>query len=410
MRFESLLPEFHMNRALMVVLLTLPLAGCGVSKKPPGPPPPAVTVVKALQKEVTEWDEYTGRLAAVEEVEVRAQVSGYLESIHFKDGQIVKKDDLLFVIDPRPYQAVLDRAAAQEKQAEAGLALADANLKRTQELATKKVVASQDLDDQRSKQLEAAAALQVAQAEVKAAQLNLDFTRINAPISGRINRHLVSEGNLITGGAANATLLTTIVSLDPIQAYFEADEQAYLKYIRLDRSGARRSSRDAANPVKLELADEEGFPHLGKMDFVENRIDVDTATIQGRAIFPNPDLILIPGQFVRLRLLGTPRHPAVLIPDQAIVSDQSQKFIWVVGADNKVEYRKVNPGPMIDGLRVIRDGLKPNEHVIVLGLQSAHADIKVNPTEEPASKFVTTDGQATAIAAGLAKPAGEDAP
>jgi RND family efflux transporter MFP subunit len=391
----------------LLALLALAFGGCGGSKESAGPPPPAVTVVKALEKEVTEWDEYTGRLAAVDEVEVRAQVSGYLESIHFKDGQMVKKGDLLFIIDPRPYQAVLDRASAQVKQAEAGLALADANFKRTQELATKKVVSSQDLDDQRSKQLQAAATLQVAQAEVKAAQLNLDFTRIDAPVSGRINRHLVSEGNLISGGASNATLLTTIVSLDPIQAYFEADEQAYLKYTRLDRSGARRSSREVANPVKLALADEEGFPHHGKMDFVENRIDVNTATIQGRALFPNPDLVLTPGQFVRLRLLGTPPHKAVLIPDQAIVSDQSQKFLWIVGAGDKVEYRKVDPGPMIDGQRVIRTGLKPNERVIVLGLQSARPDIKVQPQEAPASKFITTDEQATAIAAGLAKPTGE---
>ncbi|MGH7939119.1 MAG: efflux RND transporter periplasmic adaptor subunit, partial [Bryobacteraceae bacterium] len=321
---------------LFAALIALALAGCGKSKEAGGPSPPAVTVVPAEQKKITEWDEYTGRLAAVDEVEVRAQVSGYLESIHFKDGQMVKKGDLLFIIDPRPYQAVLDRATAQVKQAEAGLALADANLKRTQELATKKVVASQDLDDQRSKQLQAAATLQVAQAEVKGAQLNLDFTRIDAPVSGRINRHLVSEGNLISGGSSGATLLTTIVSLDPIQAYFEADEQEYLKYTRLDQSGARRSSRNAANPVKLELGDEEGFPHHGHMDFVENRIDVNTATIQGRAIFPNHDLVLTPGQFVRLRLLGSPPHQAILIPDQSIVSYQSQKFVWVVGADNKV--------------------------------------------------------------------------
>ena len=216
----------RLTSAVALLALTSAVVGCGKSDKPAGPPPPAVTVVKAAQKEVTEWDEYTGRLAAVAEVELRAQVSGYLESIHFKDGQIVKKGDLLFVIDPRPYQAVLDRANAQVKQAEAALALADANLNRAQELSSKKVVASSELDDQRSKQLEAAAAIQVAQAEVKSAQLNLDFTRISAPISGRINRHLVSEGNLISGGAANSTLLTTIVSLDPIQAYFEADEQA----------------------------------------------------------------------------------------------------------------------------------------------------------------------------------------
>ncbi|HEY1582439.1 MAG TPA: efflux RND transporter periplasmic adaptor subunit [Chthoniobacterales bacterium] len=398
-----------MRSSALLLAAILALAGCGGGKKAAGPPPPAVTVVKAAQKEVTEWDEYTGRLAAVDEVEIRAQVSGYLESIHFKDGQIVKKGDLLFVIDPRPYQAVLDRANAQVQQAEAGLALADANLKRTQELAAKKVVASQDLDDQRSKQLEAAASLQVAQAEVKAAQLNLDFTHISAPISGRINRHLVSEGNLIGGGSANSTLLTTIVSLDPIQAYFEADEQAYLKYTRLNQSGVRRSSRDVANPVKLELADEENFPHHGKMDFVENRVDVNTATVQGRAIFENHDLILTPGQFVRLRLLGSPPHQAVLIPDQSIVSDQSQKFVWVIDPNDDAKYRTVVPGPMIDGLRVIRKGLQPNERVVALGLQSVRAGIKVNAEEAPASKFITTDEQATAIAAGLAKPTAEDA-
>lgn len=365
------------NTMLMLAWVAA-MAGCGGGKKPAGPPPPSVTVTRALQKEVTEWDEYTGRLAALDEVGVRAQVSGYLESIHFKDGQMVRKGDLLFVIDPRPYQAVLDRANAQAKQADAGLALADLNLKRTQELATKNAIASQELDDQRSKELQAAAAVQVAQAEVNSAKLNLDFTQIAAPVSGRINRHLVSEGNLISGGAANATLLTTIVSLDPIHAYFEADEQAYLKYTRLDRAGERRSSRDVPNPVKVALADEEGFPHEGRMDFVENRIDVNTATIQGRAILDNHDLVLIPGQFVRLQLLGSAPHQAILIPDQAIVSDQSQKFVWVVGAENKVEYRKVTPGPMIHGLRVIRDGLKADERVIVLGLQSARPGIVVN--------------------------------
>ncbi len=376
-----------MNRIHMIVLTALLLVSCGDAKKPAGPPPPAATVTKALQKEVTEWDEYTGRLAAVDEVDVRAQVSGYLESIHFKDGQIVKKGDLLFIIDPRPYQAVLDRAQAQVKQADAGLALADLNLKRTQELATKNAVASQELDDQRSKQLQAAAAVQVAQAEVNSAKLNLDFTQITAPVSGRINRHLVSEGNLISGGAGNATLLTTIVSLDPIHAYFDADEQAYLKYTRLNQSGERRSSRDVANPVKVALADEDGFPHAGRMDFVENRIDVNTATIQGRAILDNHDLALIPGEFIRLQLLGSAPHQAVLIPDQAIVSDQSQKFVWVVGADNKVEYRKVGPGPMIDGLRVIRDGLKADERVIVLGLQSARSGITVKAEEKPIAEF-----------------------
>ena len=394
----------RLTNSLMVLAFAGLAVGCGRNQEPAGPPPPAVTVVKAEGKEITEWDEYTGRLAAVDEVDVRAQVSGYLESIHFKDGQIVKKGDLLFVIDPRPYQAVLDRAAAQAKQAEAGLALADLNLKRTQELATKNAIASQELDEQRTKQLQAAAALQVAQAEVNAAKLNLDFTQIAAPVSGRINRHAVSEGNLISGGAANSTLLTTIVSLDPIHAYFEADEQAYMKYTRLAQSGERRSSRDFANPVKLELVDEESFPHPGKMDFVENRIDVNTATIQGRAIFDNHDLVLTPGQFVRLQLLGSPPHPAILIPDQAIASDQSQKFVWVVSADSKLEYRKVTPGPMIDGLRVVRAGLKPDERVIVLGLQSARPGITVKAEEAPPEKFIAPNEQKAASA----KPANSD--
>ena len=239
----------------------------------------------------------------------------------------------------------------------------------------------------RSKQLEAAAANQVAQAEVKAAQLNLDFTQISAPVAGRINRHLVSEGNLISGGAATATLLTTIVSVDPIYAYFEADESAYLKYTRLDRSGERRSSREVANPVKLALADEEGFPHMSKMDFVEIRIDVNTATIQGRSVFENADLVLTPGQFVRLELLGSPPRPTILIPDQALVSDQSQKFVWVVNAENKAEYRKIKPGPLNEGLRIIREGLKPNERVVVLGLQSVRPGIAVDAQEEPIQNF-----------------------
>ncbi len=411
MRTFYLLSKIPLRDCGWLLLVAVALTGCGGPAKPAGPAAPAVTVVKALQKEVTEWDDYTGRLAAVDEVEVRAQVSGYLESIHFKDGQIVKKGDLLFVIDPRPYQAVLERSIAAEKQAEAGQALADANFKRTQELAKQKVVASQDLDDQRSKQLQAAAAVQVAQAEMKAAQLNLDFTRITAPVSGRIDRHLVSEGNLISGGAATATLLTTIVSLDPIYAYFEADEQAYLKYTRLDRSGERRSSRDVANPVKLALADEEGFPHQGRMNFVQNRVDVNTATIQGRAIFENPDLLLTPGQFVRLQLLGSPPHQAVLIPDEAILSDQSQKYVWVIGADNKSEYRKVKPGPLNGGLRVIREGLKPNERVVVLGLQSVHPGIVVAPEEKPIKDFVVGEaGDSVPPVSTAAKPKSGSAP
>jgi RND family efflux transporter MFP subunit len=370
----------------------LSLAGCSKKAEPPKPPASVVFVTPAIGKDVVEWDEYTGRLAATDRVEVRARVSGFLDSTNFKDGQMVKEGDLLFTIDPRPYQAKFDRAAGDIKQAEAKLKLARLNDQRTVKLAADKVIAQEEIDSRRNELLQAQAAFQAAKADYDDAKLNLDFTQVHAPISGRISRELVTQGNLIRGSdAGDPTLLTTIVSLDPIYCYFEVDERALLKYQRLDREGKRPSSRRVANPVQLQLADESDFSHHGKMNFVENQLDPLTATIQGRAIFENPDLSLLPGMFARVKLQGSGAYAAVLIPDKAVVSDQSQKFVNVVQPDGSVEYRKVELGPIIDGLRVVHSGVKAGDKIITRGLQRLLPGAKVDakPDETAAAPAKT---------------------
>ncbi len=355
---------------------------------PPAPGPAEVTVGRAVEREVTEWDEYIGRLAAIDDVEIRARVSGYLQSTHFKDGEMVEVGDLLFTIDPRPYQAEVDRATAQVAQANASQALASSNLKRAESLLKSNAIAAEEVDIRRGNQLAAAAEVQAAEAELAAAALQLEFTKITAPVAGRISRDLVTPGNLVTGGSAGATMLTTIRSLDPIHVYFEAGESAYLKYMRLDREGKRPSSRGTPNPVELSLADEVGFPHKGKMDFVENAVDRDTATVQGRAVFDNADNALIPGLFARVRLQGSALYKAVQVPDKAIGRDQAQNFVWVIGDDNVAKRRTIVPGPMIDGLRVVRSGLEAGERVVINGLQRLRPDAVVMPTEEPVEPTV----------------------
>jgi len=362
-------------------MLAALLAGCS-KPQPAAAPPPKVDVVRPIPRDVTEWDEYTARLEAVESVEVRPRVSGYLQSIHFQDGSIVKKGDLLFLIDPRPYEAQLRRAEADLALAKSRLELARKNEARAMDLIRSHAVSQEEADIRISTTRQAEAAVEQAEASVAAAQLDVEFTHVAAPISGRIGRKLVTEGNLITGGVGTqGTLLTTIVSLDPIYAYIDADERSYLKYIRLAQRGERPSSREYHNPVWVALADEMDFPHEGAMDFVDNQLDRGTGTIIGRALLPNPDLALLPGLFARLRLPGSGQIHALLIPDAAIGSDQAQKFVYAVNADNIAVYRTVQTGSLIDGLRVIRDGLSADDWVISAGTQRVRPGLKVDPQQ-----------------------------
>lgn len=370
---------------LPLVGFILLLTACQQQQAAPPPPPPQVTVSQPVVRDVVEWDEYTARLEAVASVEVRARVSGYLQSVHFTDGATVKKGARLFVIDPRPYQAELNRAKAQLEQAAARFTRTQKDFARAQQLVKSRAISQEEVDTRAADQREAQEAVQAARAAVEAARLNVEFTQVRAPISGRISRQLVTEGNLINGGAADSTLLTTIVSLDPIYGYFEVDERAYLKYSRFWRNGMRAGSHNQNTPVHLALADETGFPHQGYLDFIDNRLDPNTGTMTGRALFSNPDLTLIPGLFARVRLPGSDRYEALLLPDGAIGSDQTQRFVLVVNDQHTVEYRQVALGPIIDGLRVIRDGLKPEEWVVVNGVQRVRPGSTVDPQPQTIS-------------------------
>jgi RND family efflux transporter MFP subunit len=343
----------------------------------PAPMLPKVTVSRPLVREIVEWDEYTGRLEATESVEVRARVNGYLQSIHFNDGTIVKKGDLLFVIDPRPYQAEVDRLQAEQQLAQAKLELAKSDHARAQKLLEFRAISQEEADTRAATEKQGQESVEAARAAVKAAKLNIEFTRVTAPIAGRISRKLVTEGNLINGGSAQSTLLTTIVSMDPVYVYFEPDERSYLKYARLSQNGKGAGSRETRNPVYLALADEKGFPRKGYIDFLDNRLDSKTGTMTGRAVFSNPDLSLTPGLFGRVRLQGSNRYQAVLVPDQAVGSDQAQKFVFVLNRDDTVESRAVQLGPVIHGFRVIREGLKADDWLIVSGMQRARPGSKV---------------------------------
>jgi RND family efflux transporter MFP subunit len=365
---------------LPVVGFMLLLTACQQQQAAPPPPPlPKVTVNQPVIRDVVESDAYTGRLEAVESVDIRARVSGYLQSIHFTDGEVVKKGALLFVIDPRPYQAELNRAKAALEQAIARHGRTQKDYARAQQLVKSRAISQEEVDTRAADQREAEEAVRAARAAVEAAQLNVEFTQVRAPISGRISREFVTVGNLINGGTADSTLLTRVVSLDPIYGYFDVDEGAYLKYARLWRNGQRAGPREANIPVDLGLADETGFPHQGRLDFIDNRLDPNTGTMTGRAVFPNPDLALTPGLFARVRLPGSGPYEALLLPDEAIGTDQTQRFAFVVNDQHTVEYRQVALGPMIDGLRVVRDGIKPGEWVIVNGVQRVRTGAKVDP-------------------------------
>src|SRR5712672_2579198 len=344
----------------LIVLLAVTLSGCG--DKPPqqaAPPAPPVTVAQPTKRIVTDWDEFTGRFEAVEEVQVRARVGGFVTSVEFRDGAFVNTGDLLYVIDSRPFEAVAEQADGQLSDARAKAELARRELDRALTLNKTQAV-SDSIVDQRRQALQAAKAAQMqAEGLLKAAQLNIEFTHVIAPIAGRVSRHLVSVGNLVQGSdAGGGTLLTSIVSLDPIYVYFDMDEATYLKNNRLYFEGKRPSSRENPNPVQVSLTGETKPSHDGKVDFLDNRLDLSTGTLRGRAVIPNKDFSILPGQFGRVRLIGSAPYEALLLPDTAIATDQSRKIVFVVKDDDTVEARQVTLGPLDEGLRVIRDGLK----------------------------------------------------
>jgi membrane fusion protein, multidrug efflux system len=385
-------PGLRMRWRLSLALIAL-LAGCaiaigsllildrhGVVAQTAPPPAPAVTVSPPLQQEITEWDEFTGQFAAVDYVEIRARVSGYLTEIHFQDGQIVHKGDLLFVIDPRPYEATLGTAKAQLAQANAQVDLATRQLERSSKLR-RNDFESASVYDQRAADLRVAAAgAEAATAAIRSAELNVEFTRIVAPVTGRISNHRVSLGNLVSGGEGGATtLLTSIVSLDPIYFEFDMSEADFLAYQRATAKGTMQSTRGDTVPVGLHLTDEKGWPHAGHLNFVDNQVDRSAGTIRARAQFENPNLLFTPGQFGRIRIPGSEPYRAILIPDAALVTDQSRKLVMTVNGDNTIVPKVVRPGPAYDNLRIIREGLALDDRIVIDGLMRARPGAKVAP-------------------------------
>ena len=386
------LPIATVPVVLLAAAVSTVLSGCSSEATPNAAliKPTSVSVAAAIQRDVVDWDEFTGRVEAVESVEIRPRVTGYIQSVNFTEGSVVRKGDLLFVIDPRPYRAELAKAEAELTRAVARAELSQTDVARSEKLLAIKAVSQEEFDQRINATREANADVEAARAAVEAARLNIEFTRVTAPIGGRVSKAAVTTGNLVTGGSGNAALLTTIVSIDPIYVSFEGDEQVYLKYNELARRGERTSSRDAANPVQMGLANEDGYPHQGRMVFVDNQIDPRTGTIRARATFDNKDGYFTPGLFARVKLLGHDRYSAVLVDDRAVGTDQSQKFVYVVDANNTVAYRAVKVGRLTDGLRVVTEGLAPGENVVVNGLQ------RVRPGTVVAAEHVAMDARENA--------------
>jgi len=355
-------------------------------------PPPTVTVAKPLAEKITQWDEFSGRFEAVESVEVRPRVSGFIETVHFRDGQSVKAGDPLFTVDQRPFEIEVKRAEAtiQQRQAEVELQLSEVD--RARPLVDSRTLTRRDFETREANLAVARAQLAAAQASLRAASLDLEWATVRAPIAGRLSDRRVNVGELVTGGAGASTVLTSIVSLDPIYFVFDGSEADYLRYIRLAKSGARPSSRDEGNPVRIKLADESEWSRTGKMDFVDNRLDARSGTIRGRAILDNPDRFLTPGMFGRLELFGGD-FDALLVPDKAIVSDQTRKIVFVVGDDNVVAARPVELGQLQPGgLRVIKSGLDADANVVINGI--------ANPAVRPGAKVTPEAGAIVAAEAG----------
>ena len=357
------------------------VSGCASPAAQVAPPPaPPVTAARALARDVTEWNEFTGRLEAVHHVDVRPRVSGLIASVHFTEGAVVRPGDLLFEIDARPFQAEVDRLRADLARARAAAARTAAERGRAQRLSAENAMSAEEHDRRSSSAAEAEAQVSAVEAALRSAELNLEFTRVIAPIGGRVGRAIVTEGNLVSSGPGEATLLTTLVSLDPIYATFEVDEPSFLAF---QRSTAGGRATAGATVIRMALAGETAFPRAGRLQFLDNQLDAATGTIRVRAVFANTDGSLTPGLFVRLRMSGGQPYPAVLVQDQAIGTDLDKRFVYVVGDDQAIAYRPVTLGPIVDGLRVVRNGLQPQELVLVNGLQRVRPGAKVKAALQP---------------------------
>jgi RND family efflux transporter MFP subunit len=365
--------------------LAMLLAGCDqgqpqASQQKAAPPAPVVTVSKPAQSQIVEWDEYTGRFDAAQTVEMRARISGYLNEVRFKDGQQVKQGDLLFVIDPRPFERALEQARAELFATKTKVENANLDVTRGQPLIERKIISDKTFDDRMNLLRDAQAAVKVSEAKVNSAELDLSFATITAPISGRIGRALVTAGNWISAGSVSgATLLTTIVSQDPIYIYFDVNENNYIKYKRLAERGVTAGAADVGAQVEVALSDERGFPHKGRLDFLDNRMDQGTGTLRARAVLSNKAGLFSPGLFGRVRVTGSPSYAALLVPDEAIGTDQTNKYVFVVSEDGTVARRNVRLGPLIESLRVVREGVSAEDWVITNGLQRARPGLKVQP-------------------------------
>src|SRR6476620_9886192 len=379
--------SFLMRRAAKVALalaLACFIASCGERQQQGGaPPPPTVTVAKPIKRTVFDFDEYVGRFTAINSVEVRARVSGYLDKLHFKDGQLVKQGDLLFTIDKRPFQNTLDQARANLVQAQSNQAFTESDYTRGQQLVRDKTITDQTFEQRAQAFRNAKASVSNNEATVRQAELDLEFTELRAPVDGRIGDRRVSPGNLVTGGAGGTTtMLANIVSLDPIRFEFTMDEASYLRYERFSGSGKDVTGREGGVIVGLKLLDEKTFEHRGYMDFIDNMIDRSSGTIRGRASFSNQNGVLTPGMFGRIRVPGSPTYNAMLLPDAAIGTEQIRKFVLVVGDDNTAVQKYVTLGPLSDdNLRIIKDGITANDRVIVNGLMRVRPGQKVTPQE-----------------------------
>jgi membrane fusion protein, multidrug efflux system len=378
MRSRYVITVLPASTALLLGVLTL-----GRSSKPAAPPPlQAVTVAEVAEREITEWDEFTGRLQAVDQVEIRPRVSGYIKRVAFAEGREVKKGEVLFEIDPRPYQAELARVEAELERARSAASLAESEVQRAGKLVDMQAISREEFDSRTSAEAQGGAQVRAAEAAVQTARLNLEWTKVRSPIAGRVSNALVTEGNLVEAGPPAGAVLTTVVSVDSMYLYFDSDEQTYLRYAGRARSSGGTNWRTARLPVYLGLANESGFPHEGRLDFVDNQVDPQSGTIRTRAVFSNRSRALTPGLFARVKLVGTEKMNATLVRDAAIGTDQDRKFVLVMGPGDTLAYRPIVPGRLTDGLRIVTSGLKPGERIVVNGLMRVRPGMKVTPTLE----------------------------